>query len=224
MIVSCITPTAGRRDFWSNCVKHFLVQDWPDLEWVIVDNGEDTMHDLLPDDSQGLFLNRRLTYVRIPGPRLKHGELMNIAMTHARGKIAIVWDDDDWYAPDRVRKQVQPLVDRPEIDIVGTGRLYYYIYGTKRAFLYRNLTPRAWLAAPAFRRSIWEAHKFEDMPQGSDTILENKVLRERWLDLNDLGLLVASIHPGNAAAKRVPNPALVETPWEEVEKVTKGTL
>ena len=166
MLVSCITPTAGRREFWPGCVRHFLAQDWPELEWVIIDNGEDTMHNLLPDDSRGLFLGRKLTYVRLPGPRLSHGALMNVAMAHATGEMAIVWDDDDWYAPDRVRKQAQPLVDRPEIDIVGTGRIYYYIYGTRRAFLYRNLTSRAWLAAPAFRRSVWEANKFDDVLQG----------------------------------------------------------
>jgi len=34
------------------------------------------------------------------------GDLRNLALDKARGEFAIVWDDDDWYAPDRISVQM----------------------------------------------------------------------------------------------------------------------
>jgi hypothetical protein len=90
--------------------------------------------------------------------------------------------------------------------------------------VYRNLTRRPWLAAPAFRRSVWEAGRFDDLPHGADTSFQHRIPPERHRDLDDLGLLVSTIHRKNAAVKRVPSPSFVEVPWEEVEGVTGGTL
>jgi len=216
MLVSCLTPTADRREFWPRCIRCFQSQGWPRMEWIVVDNGADPIKDMLPEDP-------RIKYVRVPGPRLLHGRLMNLAMGHAAGDAAIVWDDDDWYAPDRVGKQASVL-ENSALDLAGTGSLYYYLHGTRRAFLYRNLTPRRWVAAPAFRRSLWEANKFEEMRQGADAVFLSKVPEHRCLDMRDLGLLVSAIHPGNAAPKRVPNASFAEVPWETIEGITKGTL
>ena len=216
MLVSCITPTADRREFWPRCLRCFLSQDYPSLEWVVVDNGSDPIQDLLPQDP-------RIRYIRLPGLRLRHGTLMNRAMESSTAPVAIVWDDDDWYAPDRVSRQAGPLGEAG-IDICGTGRLYYYLHGQQKAYVYRNLTKRPWLAAPAFRRSVWEAGRFDDLPQGADTSFQRRIPPERHRDLDDLGLLVSAIHPRNAAPKRVPSPSFVEVPWEAVEEVTKGGL
>ena len=218
MLISCVTPTADRREFWPRCARCFLSQDHPEMEWVVVDNGKDSVRDLVPEDP-------RVRYFRVGGPRLSHGALMNVATGHTSGEVAIVVDDDDWYAPDRVRRQTSPLL-RPEIDVVGTSALLYYLHGVKRAFSYRNITSRPWMAAIAFRRTVWEAHKFEDVPQGADTMLLDKIPRDRWLDLKDEGLLVSAIHPDNAAPKmmRLPSPSFIEAPWERVEELTKGTL
>jgi glycosyltransferase involved in cell wall biosynthesis len=218
MLVSCITPTADRRDFWPRCIERFRAQDYPELEWVIMDNGARPIEDLLP------LNDPRIRYHTSTGPKLTHGRLMNACMEVAKGEIAIVWDDDDFYSPDRVSKQVQPLLDNPNIDVCGTGKLYYYLHGRKRAFLYRNLTSIPWLAAPAFRRSVWERHGFADMRQGADTRLLANVPKERWKDLDDPGIIIAAIHPGNAAPKRLSNPAMTEVPWSTIEEIAKGMI
>ncbi len=216
MLVSCLTPTADRREFWPRCLRCFLLQDYPALEWVIVDNGSDPIKDLLPPDP-------RIRYIRVPGPRLRHGALMNRAMESATGPVAIVLDDDDWYAPDRVSRQARPL-EGAGVDICGTGRLYYYLHGQQRAFVYRNMTKRPWLAAPAFRRSLWEARRFDDLVAGADTSFQRRIPPERQRDLDDLGLLVSTVHPRNAAPKRMPSASFVAVPWGEVMGVTGGTL
>ena len=213
MLVSCLTPTHNRREFWPRCISCFQSQTHPELEWVIVDNGTDPIKDLLPNDP-------RIKYVRLPGEKLRHGQLMNICMENSTGEIAIVWDDDDFYASNRVAKQVQPLTD-PQYDICGTTTLYYYLHGTEQGFIYKNLTPQKWLAAPAWRRSIWEKNKFENLVQGADTAFMRKIPMDRWCDLADLTLLVSTIHKTNAAVKRVPSPSFPSVPWAEIERVMK---
>jgi glycosyltransferase involved in cell wall biosynthesis len=213
MLVSLLTPTADRREFWPRCIQCFLSQDYPQMEWVIIDNGRGLIKDLLPDDP-------RIRYIPLPGKRLLHGQLMNIAMEHSSGEAAIVWDDDDFYAPSRVRKQMEPL-RTGKYDIVGTSKLYYYQHGGRRAFEYRNLTPTRWLAAPAWRRSAWVNNRFDNLRQGADTNFLKRIPPERQCDLMDYGLLVSAIHPGNAAPKRIPSPSFLEVPWSKVEEMMK---
>ena len=110
--------------------------------------------------------------------------------------------------------------------MTGTGRLYYYLYGeAKRAFRYQNWTIQKWIGAIALRKSVWERTKFQASFQGADVFMLNTIPHERWFDLNDLSLLIAAIHPDNARnGKTLPNASFIETPWEEIEEVTKGTL
>ena len=102
-LVSLVTPTYNRREFWLSCIRWFQSYNYPNLEWVIVDNSPfDFIIDLLPDDS-------RIHYFSIPQPKLTHGALMNECCQRASGEFFVVHDDDDWYAPDRVAKQIQPI-------------------------------------------------------------------------------------------------------------------
>ncbi|HEY1490798.1 MAG TPA: glycosyltransferase family A protein, partial [Verrucomicrobiae bacterium] len=46
------------------------------------------------------------------------GAKRNLACQSARGEIVAHWDDDDWYAPERLARQVQPLLGG-EADLSG---------------------------------------------------------------------------------------------------------
>ena len=109
-LVSCIMPTYNRRSFVRLALQYFLTQDYPNKELVIVDDGDDPIGDLTSN---------------IPGVRHIHqptrtsiGAKRNLACHHARGEIIAHWDDDDWYAPDRLRYQVTPIV-AGDADITG---------------------------------------------------------------------------------------------------------
>ncbi len=213
MLVSCLTPTADRRSFWPQCIQCFQSQDYPELEWVIIDNGADPIKDLLPVDA-------RIRYIRLPGARLRHGALMNMGMERSTGALACVFDDDDWYAPDRVRKLAERLYS-PAVDIVGTSKLIYYVLGTQRVFRYVNLTAQRWMAAPAWKRTAWEHNRFDDLPHGADTNFINRIPMERRVDLEDERMLISTIHPKNASPKRLPSPSFVEVPWATVGEIKK---
>ena len=100
-LVSCIMPTYNRRPFVADALACFLAQDYPNLELIVVDDGSDTIADLLPPDP-------RIRYFHLPGKR-SIGEKRNFACEHALGYWIAHWDDDDWHAPDRILRQVQAM-------------------------------------------------------------------------------------------------------------------
>lgn len=109
-LVSCIMPTYNRRPFVPLALGYFLYQNYPNKELVIVDDGDDVTEDLtrnLPG----------VEYVRLPA-RTSIGGKRNLACQHAQGEIIAHWDDDDWYAPDRLHYQVAPIL-AGEADMTG---------------------------------------------------------------------------------------------------------
>jgi glycosyltransferase involved in cell wall biosynthesis len=215
-LVSCLCPTANRREFLYRCLQCFKEQDYPHLELIILEDGDDSVRDIIPNDSRIRY------YYELP--KKNHGEKMNRCMELAEGEFCIVFDDDDWYSPNRVSRQIQPFIDNPNVLVTGTSRLYYYLHGTQQAYRYQNWTTQPWIGAFAIRRSVWEAQSFDNIPAGMDCKMLNRIPQENWKDLNALDLLVATIHPNNASAKKVPSISFIETPWEEIEKITKGAL
>ena len=70
-LVSCITPTTGdRRRFLPQAIKCFQRQTYPNLELVILCDGEDDMSDLIPRDDE------RIRYFYL-GPRAPHHRRSN---------------------------------------------------------------------------------------------------------------------------------------------------
>jgi GT2 family glycosyltransferase len=138
-LVSCIMPTFDRRAFIPQAVSCFLAQDYPNLELVVVDDGNDPIADLLPSDP-------RIVYLRL-GSRMSVGAKRNYACERARGEIIVHWDDDDWYPQSRVRAQAGALIERGA-DVCGTSVLYYYDRAREQAWIYQySGGPSAWVAA-----------------------------------------------------------------------------
>lgn len=213
-LVSCITPTYNRREFFPQAVQCFLAYDYSPLEWIILDDGTDPIKDLLPADP-------RIRYYHDP-QRKNHGQKMNICCELTQGPLIITHDDDDWFSSTRVSKQIEPMIADPVIQVTGTSQLYYVLHGTQRVFHYVNMTRLAWIGAIAFRRSAWQANRFYEKPHGADYDFLQKIPKNQWLDIQDLTLMLSTIHQSNAAPKRVPAPWWVEKPWAEAQKIKGG--
>ena len=110
--VSCIMPTFNRRRFIAQTRRNLLRQDYPHVELVVVDDGTEPLVDLL----DGLPNCR---YVRLD-ERSTIGYKRNVACEVARGDIVVQWDDDDWYGPHRVSRQVMEIV-KGNADATGIG-------------------------------------------------------------------------------------------------------
>lgn len=194
-LVSCIMPTFDRRAFIPQAVGCFLAQDYPNLELVVVDDGNDPIADLLPSDP-------RIVYLRL-GSRMSVGAKRNYACERARGEIIVHWDDDDWYPPSRVRVQAGALVERGA-DVCGTSLLYYYDRSREQAWIYQySGGPSAWVAGNtlAYRREAWRRNPFPDVQVGEDAQFVWRCVPSAVADLKDPGLCVAAIHAANVSAK-----------------------
>ena len=89
-LVTCIVPTADRRRFVPQAVAQFLQQDYANRELIVLDDGAQSVEDLMPDDP-------RVRYVR-DERKSPVGIKRNRLCELARGDVIVHWDDDDWMA------------------------------------------------------------------------------------------------------------------------------
>ncbi|GAA4936619.1 glycosyltransferase [Streptomyces coeruleoprunus] len=111
-LVTCVMPTFNRRRFIAQALRNLRGQDYPRLELVVVDDGSEPVEDLVADVAH-------VRYIRL-GERATIGRKRDVACESARGEFVIQWDDDDWFGPERVSRQVRDLV-RGTADLTGVG-------------------------------------------------------------------------------------------------------
>jgi glycosyltransferase involved in cell wall biosynthesis len=189
-------PTANRRHFIPSAIRLFHTQDYANKQLLIVDDGEDSVADLIP-------LHPQITYIRKEG-RSRVGAKRNFACDIARGEIILHWDDDDWYAPWRIRYQVEAL-ESESFDICGIDRVFFADTADEEAWEY--VYPRGtaqWVcgATLCYRKSFWQKHQFVDVARGEDTRFVLTARGARVGVLEDNRFFVARIHSGNTSRKR----------------------
>ena len=118
-VVSVITPTGNRRVLLQQALGYFRSQDYPHIEWLILDDSAavDEILANLPD--------RNIHYEHYAGPRLTIGEKRNRLVEKARGEIIVHFDDDDFYAPCYVGAMVSALADN-NADLINLRGWYVY--------------------------------------------------------------------------------------------------
>jgi glycosyltransferase involved in cell wall biosynthesis len=196
-LVSCIMPTYDRRRFVLRAIRHFLDQEYPNRELVIVDDGADCVADLVPSDS-------RIRYVRLPDRRTV-GAKRNFACEQARGELIVHWDDDDWSAPWRLGYQVE-MFRSQDVDVSGLSALFFCDPAAGRAWRYEYPAGRRpWVAGGTFcyRRRLWEQAPFPDTSFAEDSSYLWQGQPKRVGVLPDSSFYVARVHPGNTCRKDV---------------------
>ena len=212
-LASCIMPTANRRRFVPGAIARFLAQDWPARELIILDDGADAVADLVPE-------HPAIRYIRTQ----RHGSLgtkRNAACAAARGDIILHWDDDDWYAPHRVRAQVEALRDSGA-DVCGIDRALFLDPDTPAAWEYVYPPGGApWVcgATLCYRRAFWHAHPFADTTIGEDTMFAAAVHRDRLHVLPDITIFVGLIHNANTSRRQTRDPRWQARPLQTIEDV-----
>jgi len=176
-----------------------LRQDYAPLEVIVVDDGDDRISDLLPDDP-------RVRYLRLDRRRTI-GFKRNLACSEARGAIVVHFDDDDWAAPRRVRCQVEALL-AAGAEVCGLAQVLYHQPSTGRSW--RFVYPpgqRPWLAGNSlcYTKETWMRSPFADVNVGEDGRFLQASPRRLHV-LTDDTVLVGMVHDGNVDSKRVQHP------------------
>lgn len=210
-LVSCIMPTFNRRAWVARAVTFFLRQDYEARELIVVDDGSEPVGSLLPADS-------RVRYIRLE-QRTSIGTKRNIGCERAGGEIIAHWDDDDWFAPWRLRYQVEQLLGS-DADLVGLNSLLYWEPQARRAWRYRYpMRTQPWIHDPTFcyRRELWQRCPFPDTSHGIDTQYLWQQPRKRVTALGDPSFYVGIIHAGNTSTKQTSSDCWQPCPRTEIE-------
>lgn len=131
-------PTYNRRAFVPHAIRYFLRQDYLNKELLIVDDGSDSIADLVPQHEQ-------IRYIRLSS-RMILGEKRNFCVRHSKGDYIMHWDDDDWMASWRIRYQIQELIASNN-GVCGLKEMLFQHIESGKCWLYKYPpTQRPWLA------------------------------------------------------------------------------
>lgn len=215
VLVSCILPTANRRAFVPEAIRQFLEQDYPNRELIVLDDGEDSIADLIPPDAT-------IRYCRL-ARRLSVGSKRNLAAELARGDVVLHWDDDDWRSNRWVRSQVTTLMSE-QADICGLDRVLFYDRESRRGWRYVYDGREPWVAGSTlcYRRDYWRASPFADLNVGEDNAFVWSG-RSKRLVVNPHGdQFVATIHRGNISPRHTGGRRWHAVPAEQIEACMRG--
>jgi hypothetical protein len=90
------------------------------MEWIIVDDGSDSIQDLI--DKSNIS---QIKYFR-QEKKMSLGEKRNFMHSKAKGTIIVYMDDDDYYPPERVSHAVDTLTNNKDALCVGSSEIYIY--------------------------------------------------------------------------------------------------
>ncbi|MBA2646931.1 MAG: glycosyltransferase [Pyrinomonadaceae bacterium] len=215
-LVSCIMPTRDRRAFLPLALENFLAQDYSNKELIVVDDGEDAVADVVAN-IPGVY------YTRLP-ESASIGAKRNLACEMAQGTIIAHWDDDDWYAPDRLRYQVRPLV-AGEAELTGLENAFVLQlpegeFWATDAQLHRQMfTGDVHGGTLVYRKEILaEGLRYPDVNLAEDAwLLHYAVARgSRLLRLTNPGLFVYVRHGNNAWREFAPGSFLDPSGWRRI--------
>jgi glycosyltransferase involved in cell wall biosynthesis len=214
-LISCIMPTYNRRPFIPHAIEYFLRQDYEPRELIVVDDGDDQVANLMPEDARVRYLplKRRLTV----------GEKRNLACEQARGEIIAHWDDDDWHAPHRLRYQVEHL-RKEKAEVCGIKTLLFYDIVNQQAWRYTHPADRRfWLAGSTlcYRRIFWVHHPFVPINVGEDACFVWSSPQSHMIALPDFTFHVGIIHAGNVSPKKTRSAAWCRIPVETIQWLIK---
>lgn len=162
-LVSCIMPTSGREDFIPLAIEYFLRQNYTNKELIILDDGAKSIEDMLPESGNIYYHHTEHKFSTVGAKR-------NHANSLSQGEIIVHLDDDDWYAPQWIARQVDCLRDTGA-DICGLREVLFYSPSKKISWKYTyppNEQPWVAGATMAYRKEFWSNHPFKNMQVGED--------------------------------------------------------
>jgi O-antigen biosynthesis protein len=198
-LVTAIMPTRDRPEFALQAIRYFCDQDYPNKEMVVLEDGIPSLEGRLPDDP-------RIRYIATGAPLRSIGAMRNEACQVARGEIVAHWDDDDWYGPQRLTRQVEAirsgeadltaLRDSLMLDLA-TWRFWRCQPDLHRRIFYIGDVHGATMV---YRRRIWEEAKFPDQSLAEDAIFLQQALDmgSRLQAIDAEGLFIYIRHGANA--------------------------
>jgi|UniRef100_A0A6C0B2P5 hypothetical protein len=200
--VSIVTLTYNRRVFMPLAKYSFMIQTYPEskLEWVIVDDGDDSIEDTLIGIPN-------VKYVRLD-TKTSIGEKRNIGVQSAMYDTIVMMDDDDVYPNNSALHRVAMMGKEPKKQCVFTTTIP--CYDIQKHISFMNVPPyglpmgqRLSEASLAFTRKFWEDRKFTDIQiaEGNAFIHGRE---EMCREVSPQEVIVSLVHGKNTSSRKIP--------------------
>jgi len=197
-LVSCIMATRDRADFMLQSIRYFQRQDYSNRELIILDDGARDLSDQIRDDG-------RVRYIKF-AHKISIGAKRNRGCELARGTLIAQWDDDDWYAPNRLSLQIAPiLAGNADITALPAGIFFdlsrWTFWRCTPALHRRLFVEDVHGGTLVFRRSCWEAlARYPDFSLAEDASFLRRAVQRgaRLKKILDADCFIYLRHAGNA--------------------------
>lgn len=119
-LVSAIITTHNRAFLLERAIKSVLAQTYQDMECIVVD-------DASSDNTKEICKMYPVHYVYIPNEDRRGGNYArNLGIKASKGKYCAFLDDDDYWLPEKIEKQVR-LIEEKGCELVFCGRTMEYV-------------------------------------------------------------------------------------------------
>lgn len=194
-LVSCIMPTYNRPEFISQAVQQFLEQDYPNKELVIIDDSPVSIKVLIPDSD--------LIHYTYQKEKSDLGTKRNLACEKAKGEIIVHLDDDDYYAPDWLSKQVSFLTEQG-LEITGLSAPVFYDKSNADVWQYiypEKEKPWVYGATLCYTKKLWQSNPFPTVDCGEDNMFVWSSNVKKVRPHEEIESYVGQIHDSNTSPK-----------------------
>lgn len=198
--VSIVTPTFNRKKLFPIAIRNWKNTIYPPekLEWIIMDDGQEDLIDILPEDS-------RIKYIRITeNPHLlplSMGEKRNRSVSAATHPYIMFMDDDDHYFPEHVLSRVKVLLTY-NVGCVGCSAIGSYDMNTHKSSFITNGPMYSTESTLGFTREFWKERSFHRLDRSGEY---KKFLQYRDADMRTIPFQFVSIaftHSQNTTSGR----------------------
>lgn len=133
LLVSAIITTHNRINLLKRAIESVLNQTYPNIELIVVDDASN-------DGTEVYCNNLPLQYIYIAKQESKGGNYArNQGIKAAKGTYIAFLDDDDYWLPDKIDKQVT-LIEQYDCELVYGGRIIELI--TPNGTIYKEDLPK----------------------------------------------------------------------------------
>ena len=170
-LVTAVITTHNRCDLVGRAIESVLCQTYDNLECIVVDDASD-------ESSQKVCKTYPIKYIYIPKDESKGGNhARNVGIMHAVGEYVAFLDDDDYWLPNKIERQVA-LIQEKKCDLVyanakyeiveSSGKITYKEFpmdylnmGDMRKKIYTNICCKT-LTIMAKRQALLEVGMFDE--------------------------------------------------------------
>jgi len=193
--VSVICPTYNRRDFLPNLIHQFNYQTYPQMymELIILDDSPESNADIIP-------LQANIKYTHLP-EKLILGKKRNTLNSLATGDIIVCFDDDDYYAPERVAHAVTKL-NSTKCKIAGSSIIHIYYSKLDKIYQFGPYAPyHGTNGTMAYTQDYLKTHSYlDDKTQAEEAHFTNN-FSEPMAQLDPHRVMLCIAHDKNTVDK-----------------------